>query len=122
MPALIKSSKIQKKAGLVGFDWDNINDITKKIEEEYKELLDECQVGNIKYIEEELGDLLFSVVNLARFLKVDPEEALNLTNKKFVNRFKFMEEKASSMGVDFKSLPLNKMDELWEMAKKNNIK
>lgn len=122
LPALIKSSKIQKKAGLVGFDWDNINDITKKIEEEYKELLDECQVGNIKYIEEELGDLLFSVVNLARFLKVDPEEALNLTNKKFVNRFKFMEEKASSMGVDFKSLPLNKMDELWEMAKKNNIK
>lgn len=122
LPALIKSSKIQKKAGLVGFDWDNISDITKKIEEEYKELLDECQVGNIKYIEEELGDLLFSVVNLARFLKIDSEEALNLTNKKFVNRFKFMEEKAFSMGLDFKSLSLDKMNELWEMAKQNNIK
>lgn len=122
LPALLKAEKIQKKASLVGFDWENIDDVLKKINEEYKELLDEYELGNIKYIEEELGDFIFAIVNFARFFKINPEEALNLTNKKFINRFKFMEQTAESMGVDFNSLSLVEKDKLWDLAKKNNIK
>ena len=117
LPALIKAEKIQKKAALVGFDWDDINDVYKKIEEEYKELLDECKEGNIKYIKEELGDLLFSIVNLARFLKVNPEEALNLTNNKFIKRFKFIEDNARSSDRNLEDMTLEEMDKLWEKAK-----
>ncbi|MGL5693536.1 MAG: nucleoside triphosphate pyrophosphohydrolase [Peptostreptococcaceae bacterium] len=117
LPALIKANKIQKKAALVGFDWDDIEDVYKKIEEEYKELLDECKVSNIKYIKEELGDLLFSIVNLARFLKVDPEEALNLTNDKFIKRFKFVEDSAIKSNRRLEEMTLQEMDELWEKAK-----
>lgn len=121
LPALIKSEKIQKKAALVGFDWDNVEDVFKKIEEEYQELLDECKAGNIKYIKEELGDLLFSIVNLARFLEIDPEEALNCTSQKFINRFEFMEEYAKSLDKDFKLLSLEEKEELWKKAKANKL-
>lgn len=117
LPALTKAKKIQYKASLVGFDWDNIDDVCKKIEEEYKELLDECKSGNIKYIKEELGDLLFSIVNLARFLQVDPEEALNLTSKKFIQRFKFIEDNAKAMNKTVEEMTLEEMDKLWEEAK-----
>ena len=121
LPALIKADKIQHKAALVGFDWDNIEGVFEKIEEEYKELLDECKQGNIKYIKEELGDLLFSIVNLARFLHIDSEEALNLTNHKFINRFEFMEQKADELHRKFDDLTLDEMEELWKEAKKNNL-
>lgn len=121
LPALIKAEKIQYKAALVGFDWDNIEDVFKKIQEEYKELLDECKVGNIKYIREELGDLLFSVVNLARFLKIDPEEALNCTSQKFINRFEFMEESAKNLNRNFEEMTLKEKDELWNKAKANKL-
>ncbi|SCI37958.1 nucleoside triphosphate pyrophosphohydrolase [Romboutsia sp. 1001713B170207_170306_H8] len=117
LPALIKAEKIQKKAALVGFDWDDISNVYKKIEEEYKELLDECKEGNIKYIKEELGDLLFSIVNLARFLKVDPEESLNLTNNKFIKRFKFIEDSAINLDKNLEDMTLEEMDKLWEKAK-----
>ena len=117
LPALMKAQKIQKKAALVGFDWDNIEDVHKKVKEEYKELLDECKSGNIKYIKEELGDLLFSIVNLARFLKVDPEEALNLTNDKFIKRFDFVEQGAIKLNKRLEDMTLEEMDELWEKAK-----
>jgi tetrapyrrole methylase family protein/MazG family protein len=117
LPALIKAEKIQHKAALVGFDWDDINDVFEKIKEEYKELLDECKEGNIKYIKEELGDLLFSIVNLARFLHIDSEEALNLTNQKFINRFEFMEESASKVHKKIEDLTLEQMEELWQKAK-----
>ena len=117
LPALIKAEKIQHKAALVGFDWDNIDDVYKKIEEEYKELLDECKSRNIKYIKEELGDLLFSIVNLARFLKIDPEESLNLTNNKFIKRFKFIEDNAKLMNKSVDEMTLEEMDKLWEKAK-----
>ena len=117
LPALTKAEKIQYKASLVGFDWDNIGDVCKKVEEEYKELLDECKSRNIKYIKEELGDLLFSIVNLARFLQVDPEEALNLTSKKFINRFKFIEDNAKAMNKTLEEMTLEEMDKLWEKAK-----
>ena len=117
LPALMKAQKIQKKAALVGFDWDNIEDVHKKVKEEYKELLDECKSGNIKYIKEELGDLLFSIVNLARFLKVDPEEALNMTNAKFIKRFDFVEQGAIKLNKRLEDMTLEEMDELWEKAK-----
>ena len=121
LPALIKADKIQHKAALVGFDWDNIEGVFEKIEEEYKELLDECKQGNIKYIKEELGDLLFSIVNLARFLHIDSEEALNLTNQKFINRFEFMEENASKQNKKIEDLTLEQMEELWQSAKQNKL-
>lgn len=121
LPALIKAEKIQYKAALVGFDWDDIEDVFKKIEEEYKELLDECKVGNIKYIREELGDLLFSIVNLARFLKIDPEEALNCTSQKFINRFGFMEQSAKNLNRNFEDMALKEKDELWNKAKDNKL-
>ena len=108
-------------ANLNSFDWDNIEGVFEKIEEEYKELLDECKQGNIKYIKEELGDLLFSIVNLARFLHIDSEEALNLTNHKFINRFEFMEQRAYELHRKFDNLTLNEMEELWEEAKKNKL-
>ena len=117
LPALLKAKKIQYKASLVGFDWDNIEDILKKIEEEYKELLDECKEGNIKYIKEELGDLLFSIVNLARFLDINPEESLNLTNNKFINRFEFIENKSISLNKKLENMTLEEMDRFWNEAK-----
>ena len=117
LPALMKAQKIQKKAALVGFDWDNIEDVHKKVKEEYKELLDECKSGNIKYIKEELGDLLFSIVNLARFLKVDQEEALNMTNAKFIKRFDFVEQGAIKLNKRLEDMTLEEMDKLWEKAK-----
>ena len=113
----MKAQKIQKKAALVGFDWDNIEDVHKKVKEEYKELLDECKSGNIEYIKEELGDLLFSIVNLARFLKVDPEEALNMTNAKFIKRFDFVEQGAIKLNKRLEDMTLEEMDKLWEKAK-----
>lgn len=118
LPALMKATKVQKKAALVGFDWDNISDVFKKVEEEYKELLDEYKAGNIKYIKEELGDLLFSIVNLARFLDTDPVEALNSTTQKFIKRFEFIEQAALSGNRQLKDMTLEEMDELWNKAKK----
>lgn len=118
LPSLIKAEKVQYKAALVGFDWDNVNDVFKKIEEEYQELLDECKVGNIKYIKEELGDLLFSIVNLARFLHIDPEEALNCTTDKFIKRFEFIEQGAMKLGKNLDDMTLEEMDKLWNEAKK----
>lgn len=118
LPALTKAEKIQHKAALVGFDWDDINPVFKKIEEEYQELLDEHKAGNIKYIKEELGDLLFSIVNLARFLYIDPEEALNITSNKFINRFEFIETSAANLNKKLDDMTLEEMDELWNKAKK----
>lgn len=118
LPALMKARKVQQKAALIGFDWDDINDVFKKIEEEYQELLDECKAGNIKYIKEELGDLLFSIVNLSRFLDIDPVEALNSTTQKFINRFEFIEKAALSVNKQLKDMTLEEMDELWNKAKK----
>ena len=121
LPALIKAEKVQHKAALIGFDWDKIEDVIKKIDEEYKELLDECEEGNIKYIKEELGDLLFSIVNLARFLKINPEEALNCTSQKFINRFEFMEQSAIESNKKLEDMTLEEQDKLWNLAKANKI-
>lgn len=167
LPALMKAEKVQHKAALVGFDWDDISDVFSKVEEEYeelreayeldiegfikkeypkefekifkdlnsynnienklsilekikeenKELLDEYHKLKIQYIKEELGDLLFSIVNLARFLDVDTTEALNNTTDKFINRFGFVEEKVLESGKTFDDMSLDEMDEFWNQAK-----
>ena len=100
---------------------EKIEESREKINEEYKELLDECDAGNIKYIKEELGDLLFSIVNLARFLHIDSEEVLNLTNPKFIDRFEFMEQNASKLNKKLEDLAFDQMEELWESAKRNKL-
>lgn len=113
LPALMFAYKLQKKAAEVGFDWDNIADVYRKVEEEYQEVReasDEERAG-------ELGDLLFAVVNLARFLKIDPEEALSMTNRKFKRRFAYIEQKLKEANRSFDQTDLEEMDKWWEEAK-----
>ena len=118
LPALMRSEKIQKKAGSVGFDWEETEPIYDKIAEETAEVKEAVKNGNADEIEEEYGDLLFAVVNLGRHLKVTPEIALTKASDKFVNRFKEMEEKAVSDGKDMAELSAKELDELWEFVKK----
>ena len=122
-PSLIKGLKIQEIAAKVGFDWPDINGALEKIEEEYKEVLEviDSTGENFERQEEEIGDLFFTVVNLARFLNIDPEVAMNRANHKFINRFKFMEDKSIEMGNSLKDLPLDEMEGLWNLAKRNKF-
>ncbi|GAV24009.1 nucleoside triphosphate pyrophosphohydrolase [Carboxydothermus pertinax] len=115
-PALIKAQKVGEKAAKVGFDWERAEEVFNKIEEELLELKESLKEATSRQ-EEELGDLLFSVVNLARKLGVDAEEALNKTVNKFVKRFLKMEELSREMGLNLQDLDLKKMDELWNRAK-----
>ncbi|ACQ55073.1 nucleoside triphosphate pyrophosphohydrolase [Clostridium botulinum] len=117
LPALMRADKVQKKAAKVGFDWDNIEDAMKKIMEEYKEIEDVYKSKNKVKILEEIGDLLFSVVNVARFLDIDPENALNYSIDKFINRFQYIEDEAISMGRKLDNMSLEEMDKLWKEAK-----
>ncbi len=118
MPALMKSYKIQGKAAEVGFDWDDVEGAVDKVREELQELMDVYKTDQKEEIWEEVGDLLFAVVNMARFLKVRPELALNKTVDKFIRRFKFIEMSAKENGQDLKDMSLTEMDKLWEKAKK----
>lgn len=123
LPSLMMSYKIQEKAAEIGFDWSGIKGHLDKIKEEYNEVLetiDKYKVGH-KRIEEEIGDLIFSIVNLSRFLGVNPEVALNSTIGKFVNRFEYMEEKAEEEGKSLEDMTLEEMDILWNQAKTHNI-
>jgi tetrapyrrole methylase family protein/MazG family protein len=113
LPALMYAYKLQKKAAEVGFDWDDIADVCRKVEEEYRELREAPEEERIG----ELGDLLFAVVNLARFYKLDPEEALAMTNRKFKQRFAYIEEKLREAGRTFADTNLQEMDKWWEEAK-----
>ncbi len=115
--ALGRSYKVQKKAADVGFDWDKVEDAFLKVVEEYEELKQASRGDNLENIEEELGDLLFSVVNVSRFLNVNPEIALNNTINKFIKRFSIMEEQSSRRGKDLKEMSLKEMDDMWNMAK-----
>jgi tetrapyrrole methylase family protein/MazG family protein len=119
LPALIRSFKVQQKAAQVGFDWDNINDVFNKVYEEIHELEDVYNSKNVERITEELGDVFFALVNLARFLKVQPELALTQTIKKFIDRFEFMEKESVIAGEKLDEMTLARMDELWNKAKKN---
>ncbi len=118
LPALVKAIRIQEKAKQVGFEWENKEDVWKKVEEEKNELLEAIETGNADAIEDEYGDLLFSLVNYARFLKVDAEGALERTNQKFIRRFQNMEQMAATAGKSLNDMTLAEMDELWNQSKK----
>jgi tetrapyrrole methylase family protein/MazG family protein len=120
LPALIRSYKIQKKAAEVGFDWDDVRDAFLKVKEETDELLEIYQGEDRAGIMEEVGDLLFAVVNVARFLGVNPEDALNFTSSKFIDRFGYIERTASLQGKKLENMSLEEMDKLWEQAKVKN--
>jgi len=115
LPPLDRAFKLQKKAAKKGFDWPDIKGVTDKIKEELDETL---AAKNAEETEEELGDLLFSVINLCRYLKVEPSAALNRTNNKFIERFKYVEKKMKETGQEMKKENLNIMDKYWNEAKK----
>jgi tetrapyrrole methylase family protein/MazG family protein len=121
LPPLDRAYKLQKKAAKAGFDWPDIAGVAEKIREELAEVLEAAQGGNTnEKIEEELGDLLFSAVNLCRYLKVEPSTALRRTNSKFVERFKYMEKKMKEAGQEMRQENLGLMDRHWNAAKKRN--
>jgi len=117
LPALVKASRIQDKVAGVGFDWEKPNQVWEKVEEELKEFKYEVKKGNQDAIENEFGDVLFSMINYARFLKINPENALEKTNKKFSKRFQYLEEKAKTLNKPLKDMTLAEMDVFWEEAK-----
>ncbi|MEX6686127.1 nucleoside triphosphate pyrophosphohydrolase [Danxiaibacter flavus] len=120
LPAMVKAMRIQEKAKQVGFEWEKKEDVWKKVEEEMQELKEAENEQNKHNIEEEFGDLLFSLVNYARFLQVDAETVLEKTNKKFISRFTTMEQIADSEGKDLRKMSLEEMDAIWNQVKKTN--
>lgn len=121
LPALIKSMRIQEKARAVGFDWEKDEQVFEKVEEELREFKAEVDKGDQQKSKDEFGDLLFALVNYARFKNINPEEALERTNKKFIRRFQFMEEKIQENNLSFDNLSLNEMDVFWNQAKQNGL-
>jgi XTP/dITP diphosphohydrolase len=119
LPSVVKAMRIQEKARQVGFEWDNKHDVWKKVEEEMEELK-EAETISVERTEEEFGDLLFSLVNYARYLHIDAETALEKTNKKFIQRFQLMESMARDKGKDLNSMTLSEMDDLWNDIKRQN--
>ncbi len=118
LPALVKAMRIQEKAQGVGFDWPQKEQVWDKVQEELQEFQETCTNGEALRIQEEFGDLLFSLINYSRFIEVNPEEALERTNIKFIKRFQFMEKAAARDGKKIPDLSLKEMDEYWEQAKK----
>jgi len=121
LPSLLKAMRLQEKAAQVGFDWKTKGPVWEKVEEEIDELKEAMEKGSQQQTEEEFGDVLFSLINFARFIKVDAENALTLTNKKFTERFTQMEEKAFKKGKALSSLTLEEMDLLWNEIKQERI-
>ena len=117
LPAMIKASRIQDKVAGVGFDWEEPHQVFDKVKEELFELVSEIEKGNAKNIEGEFGDVLFSLINYARFINVDPESALERTNKKFIKRFQFLEEAAKKEGKQLADMTLAEMNTHWEKSK-----
>lgn len=117
LPSLMAAYKLQHKAAKVGFDWPDIDPVWDKLEEELRELEEAIVDGQKEKIEEELGDVLFTIVNISRFLKIDPEVALTGTNRKFRRRFSYIEEKVKAKQQNWESLSLIDLDELWQEAK-----
>ncbi len=120
LPAVIKAMRLQEKAKQVGFEWENKEQVWQKVEEEMHELQEAVSTGNTTEMEGELGDVLFSLVNYARFLNVDAENALELTNKKFIYRFQMMEKWAADNNNDLNNMTLDEMDAIWNSIKKSN--
>lgn len=118
LPAMVKAARIQEKAKQVGFEWENKEDVWKKVEEEVGELQDALAAGDTDNIEAEFGDILFSLVNYARFLHIDAEGVLERTNKKFIHRFTRMEQEAKAQGKELSGMSLQEMDAIWNRVKK----
>lgn len=117
LPALIKANRIQDKVAGVGFDWEAPEQVFDKVKEELDELSEAVTLGQKQDIESEFGDVLFSMINYARFLGLDPEAALERTNKKFIKRFKYLEQQAKAQNKTLKSMTLEEMDVYWEQSK-----
>jgi len=117
LPAMVKANRIQDKVAGVGFDWEQPEQVFEKVEEELAELKVEIEKGNLDAIESEFGDVLFSLINYSRFLNVNPENALERTNKKFIKRFQYLESKAKELNKSLKDMTLTEMDVYWEQAK-----
>ncbi|MDP3358752.1 MAG: nucleoside triphosphate pyrophosphohydrolase [Lutibacter sp.] len=118
LPAMVKASRIQEKVAGVGFDWEKPEQVWEKVQEEMNELNAELVKGNTDAIESEFGDVLFSLINYARFIKVNPENALERTNKKFIGRFQFLESEAKKRNKSLHDMSLTEMDIFWNEAKK----
>jgi XTP/dITP diphosphohydrolase len=119
LPALVKAMRLQEKAKQVGFEWENRDQVWEKVKEEENELDQAIAENDQEKIEEEFGDLVFSLVNFARFLNVDAENALEITNKKFIKRFSQMEEKAMASGKNLNEMTLQEMDSIWNQIKRD---
>lgn len=117
LPALIKANRIQEKVRAVGFDWEEPNQVWDKVAEEMEELRVEIRKGNAEKMEQEFGDFLFSMVNVARLFNIDPETALERTNRKFTKRFNYLESKTIKQGQSLKEMTLDQMNVIWEEAK-----
>ncbi|WP_158838620.1 nucleoside triphosphate pyrophosphohydrolase [Polaribacter sp. L3A8] len=117
LPAVVKASRIQEKVKGVGFDWEHPEQVWEKVQEELTELNEEVKAGNKEETEKEFGDVLFSMINYARFIGVNPENALEKTNKKFINRFQFLEKEAKKEGKELADMSLTEMDVYWEKSK-----
>ncbi|HEU5054215.1 MAG TPA: nucleoside triphosphate pyrophosphohydrolase [Hanamia sp.] len=122
LPAMVKAMRIQEKAKQVGFEWATKEQVWDKVEEEKLELLEAVNSGAKKRVEEEAGDLFFSVINYVRFLNIDAENALALTNKKFIDRFSRMEKAVREKGKDLGEMTLSEMDAIWNEIKKQNVR
>lgn len=118
LPSLVKANRIQDKVAGVGFDWERPEQVWEKLQEELEEFQHEVKAGDEDKIEAEFGDVLFSMINYARFLKINPENALERTNKKFMKRFQYLEERAGELQKPLKDMTLAEMDVFWEEAKK----
>jgi len=117
LPAVVKASRIQEKVAGVGFDWEKPEQVWEKVQEELEELNEEIKKGNKENTEKEFGDVLFSMINYARFIDVNPENALEKTNKKFINRFQFLEKIAKKEGKNISEMTFAEMDVYWEKSK-----
>lgn len=122
MPALVKALRLQEKTKTVGFEWENTAQVQEKVDEEIQELYEAVTSGDHKNIEEEFGDVLFALINYARFVKVDPERALEQTNKKFIRRFQRVETLAGEQGKSLHDMTLMEMDALWNKVKEEEAK
>jgi len=118
LPAMVKAARIQEKVRGVGFDWEHREQVWAKVQEELQELQTEVEADDTEKMEKELGDVLFSIINYARFIGINPEDALEKTNRKFIQRFQFLEEKVKEDGKSLSEMPLEEMDQYWEKSKK----
>ncbi len=118
LPALMQAHQIQDRASRVGFDWERIEQVYEKFEEEWEEFREAQTECHRQHVEEELGDLFFALVNIARYIHVDPEQALSKTNQKFMRRFLYIEQEIGNRNQSLEEVPLDEMDRLWEEAKK----